>query len=203
MCSVHSIAVYLGRRLAKQAGSDIPVNNVIYGIEVVAGALIKIISLFAVSTALGIAPVTFAVLTAAGSFRMLTGGAHCTAFYRCLLSSMIIFPALGFLSAELHNLTPLQLSPVMLAAAYTLYRWAPFPPENKPIKCFETIKKRKIYAVTAYAVFAVVLLFSNVGIWHYAIFTGLSWQAFTLAPYGHSLVSALDRLLTRKGGVPG
>lgn len=205
--SVHTIAAYLGNQITKCADEEFSVNKVTYGIEVVVGGLFKLLILLTVNSRLGVAPVTMIVVATAGAFRMLTGGAHCTAYYRCLVSSIVIFPALAILSLEISNAgIPISyFAPVTLTAIYSLYRWSPLPPENKPLKNIKEKEKRKYYAVAVYSLFAFFMLIPNTAsLWPYAMFTGLTWQTFTLTPPGHKIILALDRMLIiqhKKGGV--
>lgn len=59
------------------------------------GGIIKLVSFVAVPAALGILPQTWAALLASACFRLPAGGAHCTAYYRCLVGSLFTFSLIG------------------------------------------------------------------------------------------------------------
>ena len=82
-----------------------------YGAEVALGAVVKIIVAGTLAVILGILPIIALLIIATGVLRVVVGGAHCTAYYRCLIYSLISFFGLGLLLKHyLPYLTSLSLS---------------------------------------------------------------------------------------------
>lgn len=151
------------------------------------------------------------LLTAAatgGVFRVLTGGAHYSAPWRCSLGSSGIYSLLALAVRLLARFDP---TPALLIAAgvasagfgtFAILRYA--PSDTKAYR-LPAVKKRRLrnLALLLQAVALPAWLF---GAWTggslpmlLATLSGYLWQLFTVTPAGFRVVGALDSILARVG----
>ena len=67
-----------------------------FGAEILVGSIIKLSILFSFAFIMDIALEVAILLIVTGIIRTLSGGAHCSAYYRCLATSVFIFTVLGY-----------------------------------------------------------------------------------------------------------
>lgn len=101
-----------------------------YGLEIILGTLIKGAILFSLAYLLKILPQVALALAAGGLFRLLSGGAHCTSYWRCLVLGVTVYMFIGLAAVSIANLTTLQWYKAMagtfiLVAAACTVKWAP------------------------------------------------------------------------------
>ncbi|KKM09589.1 hypothetical protein SY88_18575 [Clostridiales bacterium PH28_bin88] len=199
--SLHVIATAVGKWVSERSGQSHSATVLAYGADILFEALVKLVLLSIGSIMLGTTGIVAVVVFTASSFRLLTGGAHCTVYYRCLVSSLLIFLGLGSI---LQMTSPILLGwseqvllvPLVLSL-YWIFRWAPVPPENKPLRNEKDRLARKRWAVALCLVVTAALYIAGTSRWWvWAVALGLSWQSFTLTPAGHTLLKGLDTLLT-------
>ncbi|MHB1126334.1 MAG: accessory gene regulator ArgB-like protein [Bacillota bacterium] len=196
--SIHGLAGKIGSRLGEEHQGASPAV-ISYGAEIILGEFLKLALLLAMSILLGMfGPVAVMVITA-GSLRLISGGSHCKTYLNCLISSLIVFLGLGaVLQLELQNLI-INHSLIYFFWALTIYwivRWAPRPPDNKPLVNEDSRVARKRWAVALTVGFMEFLYTSGTGQWWvWAATIGLFWQSFTLTPAGYSFLARLDGLL--------
>ena len=191
------LAEYLNREL-NTGGSRQAI--IAYGLEIILGGIIKLVSFVAVPAALGILPQTWAALLASACFRLPAGGAHCTAYYRCLVGSLFTFSLIGaaakhtavFISAD--RVFYISISLALLSVAL----WAPADTEIKPVTRPGDRKKAKAWS------YGVLVLYLYLR-YYYQIpnelllagSLGLLSQVFTLTPLGYWAMMKLDRFLLK------
>ena len=197
--TISRFATNIGKKLSVKA--DIPEkgNLLIYGAEVFLCGAIKVFLIVVLSCLLGIFWQTLVIVLAAAMFRFLTGGVHASAFYRCLVISLMVFLSLGYVHTLVSPLILVYDSTysvlIMLPGLYWTLRYAPCPPENKPIKSIKVYKIRKTYASIIYSgTMALAILLSNW--WAVAVAMGVLWQSFTLSPAGYYFIARFDSFLT-------
>jgi len=204
--SIENISATIGRYISAKTGNQHQENLLIYGAEVVLGSMLKIILVVTTSSLLGMRNEMLIIVFAAGMFRLLTGGAHASSYYRCLVSSLIIFTSLGYLfNVSLPCFTStnsVHFSPFLLSGFIWVLRYAPIPPENKPLKREKDYRNRKVYACLIYLTISGLFYYTDTIWWMLAVSIGIIWQSFTLTQLGHRLIIGLDSIMTnsiRKG----
>lgn len=178
-----------------------------YGAEIILGSIFKVSLLFLIAHFLGIVLEVSILLFVTGLLRTLSGGAHCSAYYRCLVTSVITLTALGYMLKvmflDFQRLPIVSLVVVLVLSLYIYWRFAPQAPLNKPLKSMAMeVKFRQLTLITGIflSIISIIVGPGNSISWNIAF--GMVWQAFTLAPVGHGLIKWLDILLTPswKGG---
>ncbi len=196
----------LAQRITEQLQKELNLENsrtpiIVHGLEVIIGAMVRLLSFVAISSILGILPQTLAALLGSGLFRLPAGGAHCTAYYRCLIGSLLTFCVIGVLTKIIANYNfPIGaifgLS-IGLAAFVTAF-WVPAGTKVKPMTDPSDRKRAKIWA---YGV-----LFIYFSLWYFykipqdiilAGSLGLLLQVFTLTPVGFKAMDKLDIFLLK------
>ncbi len=147
------------------------------------------------------------LLIVTGIIRTLSGGAHCSAYYRCLATSVFIFTVLGY-SIKVNYTFIRQLHPAILLGilvlTFSLYWiYPPQAPSNKPFKDKKielAFHWYTLLTVVILSITAIALGSNSLPAWVISI--ALLWQAFTLTPVGHRFIGLCDFLLTlnKKGG---
>ncbi|MFY9174315.1 MAG: accessory gene regulator B family protein [Peptococcia bacterium] len=198
--SIHGLGQKVGAWLAEH--TDQPEKGPIYayGAEVALGAVVKIIVAGTLAVILGILPIIALLIIATGVLRVVVGGAHCTAYYRCLIYSLISFFGLGLLLKHyLPYLTSLSSGVLilpLLACLIINLRWAPCPPENRPLRNEAEGKSKKRLAILICLVLSVVLLLAGTSHWWvWVVLLGMLSEAVTITPWGIWFVNGCDRLL--------
>lgn len=190
------IAEYLGRELKLENSRKAVIT---YGLEIVLGGLVKLLVFLAIPFILGILHQTWAAVISSVLYRLPAGGAHCSAYYRCLAGSLVTFSFIGLLAkmAAGYNLPvdTIVLSTLILAAVATAI-WVPADTEKKPVTRPGDRIKAKIWAYGV--LFAYVLLWYTCDLPRDLVLAGsvgLLIQVFTVTPAGYRAMDRLDRIL--------
>ena len=77
------------------------IDQLRYGLEIILGTLIKGTILFSLAYLLNILPHVALALAAAGLFRLLSGGAHCTSYWRCLVLGVSVYLLIGLVAINI------------------------------------------------------------------------------------------------------
>lgn len=206
MLSINRIAIkaggYLARELKLPREKEI---KIIFGVELVLAAAIKTFSVMLMALLLGVLKETMVLVLTAGIFRMVSGGEHCGAFYRCLLGGTLVFPLLGVgvKSVNAATTSDIYITAIIISVLIVfaiVWRYAPGDTENKRItEKREKIRYKRLSLYVATVFFVVALLFSLTGVCTkliLAILTGLVWQAFTITPVGYRFIRGIDSVLS-------
>ena len=205
--SIHKIVQALGTYVAKKVSTADQTEVLSFGAEILVGSIIKLCILFSFAFIMDITVEIAILLIVTGIIRTLSGGAHCSAYYRCLATSVFIFTVLGY-SIKVNYTFIRQLHPAILLGilvlTFSLYWiYPPQAPSNKPFKDKKIELDFHWYTLLAVVIYLLlncfgVLIVRLPGyiIMHYF------WQAFTLTPLGHRFIGLFDILLTfEKKGV--
>lgn len=197
---VHNLAVKYSIIITNELNNTEKQKVIAYGLEVLIGAIIKIIVFTTVPLALGIFPQTMAAMITGGLFRLSAGGAHCTAFYRCLLSSVAVFLTMGFISRYFANVLPAMAIAylVTFAAVIIAYFRSPAETAAKPIRNKRHRRNLKIISLLTPIIYLVVVNYlplDNELI--LASSMGLLFQAYTVTPSGYRVMHKMDQLIIR------
>lgn len=197
---LHNLAVRLATLITNELKMDGRRGIVAYGLEILLGALVNLIFFVTLPLALGIFPQVVAAALAGGIFRLASGGAHCTAYYRCLVSSSGTFLGLGALARYLSGYslpTGAIVAGVAIWSLLIVLRRAPADNPARPITNAAHRRALRIASVALVAVYAVTGLcapLSNDLI--LAASGGLFLQVFTITPAGYRFIEMMDRLLS-------
>lgn len=199
--SVHALGRRVGMCVANVTVNPNQAAMLGYGAEIVLGSVFKVAVLFLIAALLRVVFEVSVLLLVSGLLRTLSGGAHCSAYYRCLVTSVLIFTSLGYMIQimfpSLQGLPGLILAGVIMLSFYIYWRYAPQAPLNKPLKSKSTEDKfRKLTLISALLLSIVCIIVGPGYLISWIIAFGLLWQAFTLAPLGHLFIKKLDILLS-------
>ena len=205
--SIHKIGQALGTYVSKKVSRADQTEVLSFGAEILVGCIIKLCILFSFAFIMDIALEVVILLIVTGIIRTLSGGAHCSAYYSCLATSVFIFTVLGY-SIKVNYPFILQLHPAILLGilvlTFSLYWfYPPQAPSNKPFKDKKielVFRWYTLIAVLVFSITAIVLGSNSLPAW--IISFALLWQAFTLSPVEHRFIGLCDILLTfkKKGG---
>jgi len=136
--SVHVLGRRLGMYVANVTVNPNQAAMLGYGAETVLGCMLKLAILFLIAAFLGVVFEVSVLLLVSSLLRTLSGGAHCSAYYRCLVTSVLIITSLGYMIKVmfpfLQGLPCLILAWVLMLSFYLYWRYAPQAPLNKPLK---------------------------------------------------------------------
>jgi accessory gene regulator B len=205
--SIHKMGQAVGSYVAKKASRLEQAELLSYGAEILLGSFVKLSLLFSVAAFLHITSEVTVLLFVTGLVRILSGGAHCSAYYRCLITSIVTLTALGsalkLMQPFLSVLPAIVLYGTVLLSLYLYWRYAPQAPPNKPFENETSelaFRRCTLLAVAALSLVAIIVGTNSFMGWTTA--AALLWQAFTLTPVGHKFIGSWDILLTpqSKGG---
>ncbi|MBE3585588.1 accessory gene regulator ArgB-like protein [Desulfofundulus thermocisternus] len=210
---IHDLARKIASWLSQELQQEERAAVMAYGLELLLGAVVKVVCFVTIPLLLGIFHQVMAVLLASVVFRLAAGGAHCTAYYRCLIGSLTTFTGLGFLARWLPE-TDIPARGMALAA--TLFAvivaliWAPADTPAKPITRVGHRRALKIISLMVPLCYIAVTWFLPLRDDLVAASAlGLAFQSFTVTPAGYRFIEWLDVFLGRlhsilipgKGGV--
>ncbi|TGE39799.1 accessory regulator AgrB [Desulfosporosinus fructosivorans] len=205
--SIHKMGHAVGLYVAKKISRLDQAEYLEYGAEILLGSIVKLSIIFFIAAMMQVVLEVAVLLVVTGLIRTLSGGAHCSAYYRCLVISALIFTALGYIIKTVYPFIKLLPSTALLGitvlAMFLYWHYAPQAPLNKP---FENKAKELAFrwytliVVGTLSATAVIVGTSNLIAWTMAF--ALLWQGFTLTPAGHRFIGLWDILLTlkKKGG---
>lgn len=202
---IHELALKAAEYLHRALDLDNSQGAVIaYGLEAIIGSVVKLVTFTTVTLIMGIFPQATAVMLASALFRLSTGGAHYTAYYRCLIVSMLVFCILGFLAKMAIVYDPpvsLVLYFALILAALATFFWVPADTPAKPVTHLGDKRKAKIWACATLAFyFLIYYRYAVSGDLLLAASLGLLSQVFKLTPVGFRITAMLDRFLLSVSG---
>jgi len=92
--SVYALGRWVGIYVAKRTTNLYQAEQLGYGAEIVLGSILKIGVLFLIAALLEIILEVTVLLLVTGLLRTFSGGAHCSAYYRCMVTSVLTLTAL-------------------------------------------------------------------------------------------------------------
>ena len=200
--TLNSLSTKIAEYLAGQTGQSKEVLT--YGLEIIIGAILKGLILTVISYLLGIFTPTITVIIFAAVLRIVSGGAHCSSYRRCLISGLIVFISLGFMNTIFYVTSNkafnLLLTIGFLFTLVVIMLWVPGPSDNRRIiekerrlrfKCFSLLITIASYVVIIWAYHNNLRLIAQSGL------TGLLWQTFSVTPAGYVFLTVLDSVLNK------
>lgn len=196
---VHSWSVrfadYLGKEL-NLAEERIPI--VAYGLEVIIGALIKLIVFTTIPLVLRVFPQFAAALISSAVLRLASGGVHCSAFYRCVICSLGVFLTIALISKYFSYTLPSDdIFGFSLVVAFTAFIiLAPVDVEEKPIK--SPTRRKILKFISCLLIIVYFFIFKSWDLSNEIVLaSGLAilFHSFTLTKPGHSFFKWLDQII--------
>lgn len=196
---------YLARKLAhllaKYANEGYFEDEIRYGIEIAIGSLAQMILIVLVALILGIWKEVTAIIIAAAFYRRYSGGPHCSTYYRCTITSLLIFISLGFMAGVIpQSYLPIYIISLVLLSSLVIYFYVPVDNPANRITDELIIKKHKQQSFAILLLLLVMIVTGyllNQKLLVISILLGLLWQNFTLLPPGHAFIDLWDRLFDR------
>ncbi|MCG0276927.1 MAG: accessory gene regulator B family protein [Thermanaeromonas sp.] len=215
MVSLHHIAEKWARTILFKAGLDgeprpkygeETLAVVTYGLEVALGALGEVAAVVGAGALLKVFPEVMAAFLTQAMYRLGSGGAHCTAYYRCLISSLVALLLIAGSARYLEKIMPdwgirgLTLA-VTLVALAVVARWAPADTPANPIT--NPLRRRSLRRLsflflagwTNFVLLTVGKIKASV---LYASIVAVLLQTVTVTPLGYRLIMKVDRILGGK-----
>ncbi|MBC7324195.1 MAG: accessory gene regulator B family protein [Moorella sp. (in: Bacteria)] len=208
MLSMHQIARSSAARLLALLpdGRQKPEEEVVaYGLEIALGALLQLLVFYVAGCCLGLLPEMMAALFTMATYRLLAGGVHCSAYYRCLLLSLLTLILLASLGRWLAGMSgrylPGAILAVFVASMAVAWRWAPAPtaaaPIVNPVRRAWLKKASYLWLLAWLAVIGPGYYLGWPGSALYASTGALIFQSFAVTPWGFATVGRVDALLKR------
>ena len=205
--SIHKLGQAVGQYVAKKVSNLERAEYLAFGAEILLGSIVKLCSLFFIAAMLDIVREVIILLVVTGTIRTLSGGAHCSAYYRCLVTSVSILTVLGYTVKAIFPLIrqfpTIVLVGIIALSIYLYWRYAPKAPLNKPFESRAkemAFRRYTLISVVTLSIISIVLGANSLIGW--TMVFALLWQAFTLTSVGHMFIGSWDVLLTfkKKGG---
>ena len=179
--NLYNISSKIARYITKEAGFGPGyADSVRYGTEIILGALIKGIILFTIAGFWGILPQVIVAFSCGSLLRLVSGGAHCTGYLRCLGFGLLVYLSIGKTALHLEKfINPEQLAPILLSGflvmALCAILWAPARVPYRSIN-FKEIIYFKGLTITILAICLAVAFFNATQARMSFIMAGL-WEA--------------------------
>lgn len=203
--SIHELAVKCAAYLARELGSDTrQEHRMSFGMELLLGEIVKTTLLLLLSWKLGLLLEVLCISMAAGVLRLVSGGEHCSEYYRCLVGGTICFVLLGW---GVHGLNVfftgsgayITIVLSILLSGAILFKYAPGDTENRPINSEAERNKFRRLSLIIISIYGIVMiLFMNNHLLHplvLPILVGMIEQAFTVSPWGYRFLHSVDEVL--------
>jgi accessory gene regulator B len=193
------VAHYLGEELQLDAKDT---DAVRFGLETFLGMIINVSIIIGIAWWLGIVPYVLSALVSSSILRLVSGGAHCSTYLRCLILGTIIMLGIGQLATMIlisQALLFVLLIFLVVWSGYNIYKWVPADTPAKPII---SSAKKKIYRKLSYIYIAVwtvvvsILAISReeVAALMLASIGGVGWQIFSITPAGYRFIATIEML---------
>lgn len=209
MLSIHQLARgsagYLVARLPAGQDRKPEVEVVAFGLEVALGGLLQLAVFIFVAWCLGLVPEMLAALATMASYRLPAGGVHCSAYYRCLLLSLLTLILLALLGRELAlaagKYLPVLALVVFVANLVIARKWAPATVPAAPILNPQRRSRLKQVSYLWLAGWLLVMLVGFYLMWPPSLLASsllaLVVQGLALTPAGFTVIGQADSLLKR------
>ncbi len=199
-------ANYLSRELALDTNK---IDTLRFGLEIIFAALIKGIILLSLARLLGILPEVAFAMVCGAVYRLLSGGAHCSGYWRCLTLGVFTYLGAGELGIYLGRYLSINLPVFLLLAGYLLSFLCVLAlvPGEVPYKKITNITERNMFKVLS-VVYLSLWLGVSIIVLRYAgsslALAGLiavMTQTISFSPPGYKIVHQLDNLLAGLTGL--
>jgi len=181
-----------------------------YAMDVLLSTTVNIFLTMCIAYILGVARYAFIVLIASASLRYFSGGGHCSSSGRCIVAGSLTIPLFGLAARKLStipftaSLSVVRVTYVIivLLSSLSLFFWAPADTPNKPISTKQARSTLRRNSFICAAIIDTIVLYYLFKPSHalylaeiYVVLIGITWQSFSLSPFGYTSIHQLDRLL--------
>lgn len=194
---IHTWSVKLSQYLGRELNLDnqgIPIVS--YGLEVLIGGLLKLLVFILVPLILGVFREFGAAYLASAFLRVPSGGAHCSAYYKCLVVTLLIFLGLAAAAKQLsyYQTQIIYLFWFSIVFAFLIHaKLAPVDVKEKPIYSATRRKHLKYVSCLIIAIYCAIFLW-----WNPNIEIALSWSlgllfhTITLTRPGQTFIKQIE-----------
>lgn len=190
-----SIANYIGKELELRQNK---IEVVSYGLEVSIGGLIKLTIFTIVPLLFGVFNQFAASYICSASLRIIAGGHHCTAYYKCLITTLITYMIISqtCVLLPLHFPQANLIFYLSILIAFAIFiKLAPVDVEEKPIRSGVRRKKLKIISCLLLVLYIPIFIYWNPTQDIYlACGLAILFQSFLLTSYGLCSLKWVDVL---------
>lgn len=202
---MYDIASRMAGFLSCQTGLEQSrVDTVRYGLEIILGEIIKWVILIGAAAILDILPGAMFAMVSMAVFRLVSGGAHCQDYWRCLTFGLIVFLGSGKVGVYLapYLSQPLMLKAVVvgfLVMAVLVLYWAPGEVVYRKIEFEERalFKKLSLLFLALWSGITVLFIVPYSVPVTVAGFLSMAVQSLSFTPAGYRLIDAFDTILSR------
>ncbi|HAA89048.1 MAG: Accessory gene regulator B [Thermoanaerobacterales bacterium 50_218] len=205
MPTIHGLAEKAAGYIARELGIDGQKEGMLaFGLELLLGSTLEFALIMALACLFGIFRETLLLVLTAGILRLVSGGEHCRAYYRCLIGGAVFFLAMGWLVKWLNSIIAYQSMIFLMMISFTavifvIWKYAPGETENKPLTEADRVRGKKLsFLVTGiFAGIVILLLILNIDqAYMLSVVVGMLCQTFTLTPWGYRFIRCVDRILS-------
>lgn len=200
---ITKLSYYLAKKLAEKAERK-DTDFIRYGIEITLGGVIKLVVIFSMAVLFGVFLEVIVLSLSFAVFRMMTGGVHMSTYFRCMVSSLLLFITPAFILKDIaRTIHPFYLLlTTFMIVSFIIFRYVPVPAANRPIP----EQKRLFFKWTSFLFLILwIIMMINVAItfpsFSYIPFIsaiGLLLQSFTLIPFGYQTFVNIDQFLQKR-----
>jgi len=202
---MYDIASRMAGYLACETGLEqSKVDVVRYGLEIILGEIIKWAILLTSAALLGVLPGAVSAMLSMAVYRLVSGGAHCQDYWRCLTFGMIVFIGVGKLGVLIApHMAFLTLAATVAASVLLMALinqiWAPGEVVHRKISPKERPLFKKLSQVCL-VVWALVAVFIIAPYSMAAALSGLlsmMVQSLSFTPVGYKAIDSFDIMLSK------
>ena len=197
------ISNYIGKELQYTPQQ---VDTIRYGLEIIIGGIIKGLLIFSIAYILGIFKLVLISTITIGFLRLISVGAHCTSYNRCLVFSLfflvLIIKISNFVLPLFDNVSIVFIAILtIILGIYSAIKYVPLKNYNREIKNKKKIKFLKIltigYLLCWFIIVYVCNNYSNLfNIYIIVSSFSLLFHLASLFPVGRFFIEKTDHLLS-------
>jgi len=170
-----------------------------YGLEIILGAVIKLILILFLALLLGTLDTTIILFIFFALFRCFGGGAHLSTYPRCLVFGVCLIVGLGYLAQTTISIHALIiLSALSLALnIFTCIKWVPAGTEKKYItEPFLRLRQKQKYflVIIGWCLTLLLLIKLSLSTYGFAVLLGSFGAMLLILPSGYWLLNTIDNL---------
>lgn len=197
---IHNCSVNLARRISNELDFDKKRFKIIaYGLEIIIGGCLKLFAYILIPLILGIFQIFMFAYLSAAFLKLFSGGVHCSAYYRCFISTLLVFLTIGETARYLSGFELPYLEIFWLSLTITFFVFVKLSPVDVKEKPIKSEFRRKILKIVSLAMLLVYFLIFNV--WNpgsdiiLACSISILFHAFTLTRTGFAFFKFVDQII--------
>jgi accessory gene regulator B len=194
----------ISKKLANSLGTTLmtsaeQIEIYAYGLEIILGAVIKLVLILFLAFLLGTLDTTIILFVFFALFRCFGGGAHLSTYPRCLVFGVCLIVSLGYLAQTTISInTLIILSALSLALnIFTCIKWVPAGTEKKYIiepSLRLRQKQRYFLVIIGWCLTLLLLIKLSLLTYGFAVLLGSFGAMLLILPSGYWLLNTIDNL---------